>query len=168
MAGHPKIFFDLDETLIFSSLNDPGQNNTLIKLTDTFYYVIFRSGAHDLIDFAKDLVGEDNVFILTLSANQYAQKINRVLKLGILPENVLSHDIWWAERRFDTDNYLIDNEGVMSNETKLLYLNINKSWDNYYIQVPAFYGVHRAEPLFKDRVENILLDRIKNPAKVRV
>ena len=72
------IHFDIDHTLIFTDLSNPEQEHIRFTLEDdeNTYYTIIRPCAQRLIDYARELVGKDNVYILTTSTTAYANTIN--------------------------------------------------------------------------------------------
>lgn len=142
-----KIFFDLDETLIHSSSYNNEGVSFEINLANEFwgdehYYVFVNPCAHRLLEYARDLVGADNVFILTTSIEDYAKMINKKANFEfrddqILHRGLISHKLSVGEYLHDTKNVLIDNLPNWDNLNKCKLLGIDR---DRYIQVPAFYG----------------------------
>jgi hypothetical protein len=125
------VFIDLDETLVSSIYcssekrrNDYIANYILLDscsfvlAEDSGWYVSFlRPIALQLINFCENLVGEDNVYILTASVEDYAKAINKGLGLGFKENQIYSREhIHYSSATGDyvpkfkgANNILIDN-----------------------------------------------------------
>lgn len=151
-----KIFWDIDHTLIFTDLSNPNQEHIRFTLENDLntYYTIIRPCAQRLIDFARELVGEDNVYILTTSTTAYANTINEKAGWGferdhiIAREEIQRHLIPTAyggsayvemEGIAHKDNVLIDNLPYRQNMGKTTLIGIE---EDRYLKVRDYYGVN--------------------------
>lgn len=169
-----KVFFDLDNCLIFSDYADPEQEHLRIVIEhDGLYYTIIRPSALKILNFTKDLVGEDNVYILTASTAEYAiqicEKANFRIKISNIHtrEDLETHQTFGAysgkiylenKNISDNNNVLIDNLEYRHNMAKLYYIGINSS---RYLKVDDYYGVNNKENEFFDKVSSFLLTKMK-------
>lgn len=167
-----KIFFDLDNTLIYSAYNDPKQEHLLILLDDgEFYYTIVRPNAKKIIDFARDLVGENNVYILTASAKKYAEQICEKAGFNFPSSHIHSREdiekysylgAYGSEYTMSNpdinnkNNILIDDLTPRYNENKMIYIGINPE---NYLQIDPYYGVNNKEKDFLIKVGSFILSR---------
>ena len=154
-----RIFFDIDETLIHTSIRpfEEGVKYEHFVLPDdsTNYYTIIRPCAKALIDFSRDLIGADNVYILTTSTKDYANRINELAGWGfetdhiIAREDIASHSFPNAYSGMATcahaiahkDNVLIDNLPSRYNESKTSLIGIGTTVETNYKQIRDYYGV---------------------------
>jgi hypothetical protein len=151
-----KIFIDLDECILHTLLRNPKQEHIRFTLEDdeNTYYTIIRPCAQKLIDYARELVGNDNVYILTTSTNAYANTINEMTRWGferdhiITREEINRHLIPTAyggsayiekEGIAHKDNVLIDNLPYRENMGKVTLIGIN---GDRYLKVRDYYGVN--------------------------
>lgn len=151
-----KIFFDLDECILHTLLNNPNQEHIQFTLPndENTYYTIIRPCAQKLIDYARELVGKDNVYILTTSTTDYANTINEKAGWGferdhiIAREEIQRHLIPTAyggsayiekEGIAHKDNVLIDNLPYRQNMGKVTLIGIN---EDRYLKVRDYYGVN--------------------------
>lgn len=162
------IFWDIDETLIHTLIRVPDQNHISFFLEDGgVYYTIFRPCAKSLIDFSRDLVGKDNVYILTSSTTDYANEINRLGEFGFERDHIIAReDI--SNHRFnsaygashviahalsDRNNVLIDNLAWRHNMDKMDLIGIT---EDRYFKIRDYYGVDFPSDTFESDVINFL------------
>lgn len=174
-----RIFIDIDETMIFTNVRDPEQEHIkfTLKGDPTTYYTIVRPSAKDLIDFSRDLVGFDNVYLLTVATNDYAKNINKLAEWSFKKKNIIARKVVYAHANnssmwggggaskhelSDKNNVLIDNLPPSGNPTKMEMMGIKP--ENYF-QVRDYYGVNNNEKKFLDDVKAFLLDRHNNDNK---
>ena len=170
-----KILFDIDETLIHSLLRDPKQEHIrfILENDDNTYYTVIRPCAQKLIDFARELVGKDNVYILTTSTTDYANTINEKAEWGferdhiIAREEIKRHLIPTAyggsayiekEGIAHKDNVLIDNLPYRENMGKVTLIGIT---EDRYLKVNDYYGVNgRDDDYFEEEVREFLKEKM--------
>lgn len=169
-----KIFYDIDNTLIFTDLYKPKQNHISFALENdpNTYYTIIRPCAQRLIDFARELVGKDNVYILTTSTTAYANTINEMTRWGferdhiIAREEIARHLMPTAyggsayiekEGIAHKDNVLIDNLPYRENMGKVTLIGIN---EDRYLKVRDYYGVNGTEDWFEEDVMEFLKEKM--------
>ncbi len=169
-----RIFWDLDHVLAFSDYEEPDQNHIKFYLIDDIrpYFTIIRPCARKLIDWSRDLVGVENVFILTSSIEEYANIINEKGGLGFRPDQIF-HRGDLENYRYSTaygssctvphelaneNNVLIDDLLPRYNENKMSFIGINSS---RYLQVREYYGVDFPDDPFEEDVKNFLT-KLKN------
>jgi hypothetical protein len=163
-----KIFIDLDECILHTLLRNPKQEHIRFTLEDdeNTYYTIIRPCAQKLIDLSRELVGKDNVYILTTSTTDYANTINEKAGWGferdhiIAREEINRHLIPTAyggsayiekEGIAHKDNVLIDNLPYEENVGKVKLIGI---LEDRYLKVRDYYGVNGTEDwLEEDAVE---------------
>ena len=167
-----RIFFDLDHTLIYSSTVKTNQEHLKIYLDcGEFYYTVVRPSAKNVIEFARDLVGDDNVFILTASTKDYATEICKKANFGFPASHIHSREdlenytfcgAYGAEHYMmnpnigDKNNVLIDNLSPLQNMDKMCYIDIGS---NNYLQVQDYYGTNNKEDEFFTKVSEFLLQK---------
>lgn len=173
------IAYDLDESLIFSDIHEPNQSHVSFSLeSGGTYYTIIRPCAKRLIDYARLLVGNENVYILTSSTTEYAREINRLAEFGFPDSHIIAREDL-ASLYFPTaygggttipskfahiDNVLIDNLNPRYNQEKISFLGIWKSVDTNYLQIRDYYGVNFPDDLFEEKVMEFLDERLKAPS----
>lgn len=110
-----------------------------------WYATFKRSWTDDLIKFSRELVGHDNVYILTASVGDYIRWCNVKLELGFDPNsNIFSREdiqsIKTNPKFVDTHNILVDNlpyfEHCKGGYTKCQFLNNLPK--EHFIQVDEF------------------------------
>jgi FMN phosphatase YigB (HAD superfamily) len=166
-----KIFFDLDETLLHTEVNnDPGQECFVHKFdgSDKTYYTIFRPSALSLLAFARELVGNENVYALTTGTRDYAERLNEVGKFGwsneqiIAREDIDAHQWYGAYGQVNCNqhktlansrNVLIDNLPSRENEKKMSLIGIGIP---RYIKVDFYWGVNFPDDPFEEDVKEAL------------
>lgn len=168
------IFWDIDETLIYTSLRDPQQDHVKLELNDGHaYFTIIRSCAKGLIEFSRQLVGKDNVYILTTATTDYAREVNRLADWGfendhiIAREDISNHRYNLAyggegilrHKVADRNNVLIDNLPPRHNYNKIDLIGITA---DRYFQIRDYYGVDFPEDPFEDQVKAFLMKAYEN------
>ena len=170
-----RIFLDLDSTLIFTALDDPEQDHIKFYLIDDArpYYTIIRPSAKKLIDFARNLVGFDNVYILTSAIKEYAEIINDKAGFGFEKDHIfaredMQHNTYYTaysgsaclgnESILDKDNVLIDDLQFRYNVGKMSFIGIDSS---RYLNIEPYYGVNNREEEFFEDVSTFLLTKMK-------
>jgi hypothetical protein len=154
-----KLFLDYDECMAHSFYaNNEAHANELIdtygehfrgekfKIRHDGWYVTFKRNWTDkLLLFSRQLLGNDNVFILTTSTGDYIRNCNIVLELGFDPNtNIFSRDEMFIQNTHpkfkNTFNVLVDNmnyndhlHGMVS---KIEFLN--RLPEEQYIKVVPF------------------------------
>ncbi len=171
MTKRKVIFFDLDNTIVHSMKADSESHaDQLIYMYGEYWksvkfcvrgdgwdagsewFVSFlRNGALELLDFSRELLGSDNVKILTLSPLNYAACVNTVMGLGFdANTDIFTHESLKKHRICpdfkDTFNVLIDNEdhthhtqdddGLKYEHCKVVWLN--NLPPEQFIQIPEF------------------------------
>jgi hypothetical protein len=174
-----KIFWDMDETLIHSSSgNKPDGNYVEIKVGNDVYYTSIHPHAKDLINYSRQLVGCDKVFILTTSTSGYALKVNEEAEFGFKPDKIISQkDLEEYRTRLQYNphlvedncmacpfNVLIDNLPPRYNVNKISFIGILNTFGDNYLQVEDYYGGDDEVSInrFKDRVIKFLNCRLTN------
>lgn len=170
-----RIYWDIDETLIHTEMRPPNQEHIILDLDDgELYYTIVRPCAKDLIQFSRDLVGEDRVHILTTATRDYALEVNRLAGWGFKPEYIFAREDQANHRRgFSTayggyhfevdphiyahkDNVLIDNLPRRENQVKIGFIGIGKTEDTNYLKIRDYYGVNFPDETFEEDVKAFL------------
>jgi hypothetical protein len=166
-----RIFWDIDETLIHTSLY-PFEDGTACKqfmLPDSpiIYYTIIRPCSKALIEYSRDLVGKDNVYILTTSTHDYANEINQLAGWEFDMNHILTREVI-DEHRYataygsstscqhklaDKNNVLIDNLPPRCNENKMILIGIKS---DRYLQIRDYYGVDFSDETFQEDVMEFL------------
>jgi hypothetical protein len=167
-----KIFFDLDETLLHTEVNaDPCQECSVHTFDDEptkIYYTMFRPCARRIVDFARELVGFENVHVLTTSVRKYAHRVNELGDLGFRHDQILAReDIEahaWAGAYGHTNfvahatlanhkNVLIDNLPPRKNEQKCSLIAV---FGSRYIEVNDYWGVNFPSDPFEEKLRTSL------------
>lgn len=168
-----RIFWDIDETLIHTEISPFGEGYNDVKFTledDEHYYTIIRPCSHSLIAFSRELVGAENVFILTTSTHDYANEINRIAGWNfdtrqiLTREYIRSHAVLGAYGGTYTgrcefahrDNVLIDNLPPRQNTSKIELIGLETL--NRYFKITDYYGVDFADDPFEEDVREFLLN----------
>lgn len=174
-----KCFFDLDECLIFSDIHPPNQSHVSFSLkSGGTYYTIIRPCAKHLIEYARNLVGQENVYILTSSTTDYAREINRLAEFEFPDSHIIAREDLVAlyfptaygggttlpSKFSHVDNVLIDNLNPRYNQEKISFLGIWKSVDTNYLQIRDYYGVNFPDDMFEQKVMEFLNERTKSPS----
>ena len=162
-----QIFFDLDNAIAYCDhdqfVNDIDYS---FALEDGVYGLKINPCAWNLLNYSRNLVGEENVFMLTSSSNDYANRIDDLaqFKFGydkIISREELSRAIWnmqfcpdYKGEHVNPNNILIDNLYPQENKDKMKFLGI--SVDNY-LKVDDYFG-HRIEG-FEEKVIEFLKEK---------
>lgn len=174
-----KIFFDIDETLIHTMTRSPDQKHVRFTLEDdpSTYYTIIRPCSHSLIEFARDMVGKENVFILTTSTEDYANKVNELAGWGFDPVNIFPRELiqkysyktsmmyggsdsaTLAHPFANRKNVLIDNLPPRYNSAKMDLIGIT---DENYLKINDYFGVDFPSDAFEKDVKNFLIQKHEN------
>lgn len=144
------IFFDIDETLIRSSYYKPGFTDNYLKLTfveSRELYTLIRPCADKIIQYARNLVGFENVYILTTSTREYAEQVNAGAGWNFDVASIFTReDLHDATQNAITiphptlahpNNVIVDNLPKRYNSNKIAYIGI--SADRYF-QVDDYCG----------------------------
>lgn len=167
-----KVFFDLDNTLIYSASQEPDQDHFIVALDDgEFYYTIVRPSAKQIVDFTRDIVGDNNVYILTAAIKEYATQICEKAGFNFPASHIHSREdigkykYYGAYRSENTmanpdiankNNVLIDNLIFRYNLDKMDYIDINHE---NYLNIKSYYGVNYPDDTFFDDVSNFILSK---------
>jgi len=165
-------FFDLDNCCIFVQGYNPNQEHQIFEIDGDPYFLIVRPCAKRLIEFARELVGLENVFILTTSIREYAQKVNELALFGFRNDQILAREDINAHyyptayggsatiphKLADPNNVLIDNLPPRYNESKISLIGIGPT---QYFQCHDYYGVNFPEDTFEEDVKEFLINRNK-------
>lgn len=157
-----KIFWDNDETLSFASY-EPFEDQPYLTIPQMYgeIYTILRPVAKELLQFSRDLVGFDNVYMLTTATREYAKAFNGKAELGFEDHQIIARED--IEKYFipgaygggyiipnddiaDPNNVLIDNLPSRYNTDKMSLIGINSA---RYLEVDGYYGVN---PNNKDQI----------------
>lgn len=177
-----KIFWDIDETLIHTSIYDPKQEHVQFSLVGDghVYHTIIRPCSHDLIKFSRELVGKENVHILTTATRDYAEKVNELAGWGFDPKDIFAREDQDAARLFistaygggyyetiphkyaNPNNVLIDNLPRRQNEGKIDFIGIGETQETNYLKIYDYYGVNFPDDFFEEDVKNFLTERNTN------
>jgi hypothetical protein len=168
------IYFDLDECLIRSIAAAKNQVCPPDCLELNFererYFTRVRPAAKELIQFARELIGADNVFILTHGTLDYASLINDLANFGFPYQQVITREDWGHWNRYyagqtpyqnaDWRNVLIDNEDYFEERAskKMLYLNIDR---DRYFKVRPYLGhtLPETERKFLEDCKKFILEK---------
>lgn len=168
------VFFDIDETLIWTSAFDPEQEHVHFSFDDendkSHYYTIIHPSALELLAFSRNLVGKDNVFILTTSTEDYANKVNELAGFGFDSDHILhrgtlqDHKCATAYggsfigqcKLADPNNVLIDNLPPRENYAKMSMIGINFE---RYLKVDDYFGVNYGDDPFAEDVKQFLTNK---------
>lgn len=142
--------------MLHTLLRNPKQEHIRFTLEDdeNTYYTIIRPCAQKLIDYARELVGKDNVYILTISTTDYANTINEKAGWGFERDHIIAREeiqrhliptayggSAYIEKKevAHKDNVLIDNLPYRENMGKVTLIGIN---GDRYLKVRDYYGVN--------------------------
>jgi len=161
-----RIFWDIDECLIYTRVNrDPKQECLTFTLDadSNTYYTIVRPSALEVIEHSRNLVGADNVYILTTSTRDYARKITMLAGWNFANANILTretlHDHQYstayegramlAHTTAHKHNVLIDNLPLQHNLDKMHLIGIDHKG---YHHVCEYYGINHTDTEWKEDV----------------
>lgn len=164
-----RIYWDLDETLISAYYFGGGEEfpyDVGISVEGDIYHIKINPFAWKVLNFSRNLVGPENVWLLTQGVRDYAHSAIRVCDLKFPTEQVLAReDIKHLAPRvmFDPEfenpykhkhNVLIDNLPPRYNEDKMAILGIDQ--DRYH-RVDDFYGI--VNEYFEENVISFLKEK---------
>ena len=169
-----RIFQDLDECILHTVINrDPDQNHIEFILSEGMhtYHTIIRPCAKELFAYYNDLIGKENVYILTAATREYAEALNRLGEFGLDNDHIFAReDIQQYSVAFgyggegssptpiaDKDNVLIDNLPPRYNCNKIDMMGIVTK--NYH-QTPEYYGNNLNDQDFFENIKKFLKDRL--------
>ena len=176
------IYLDNDESLSHCVLREPNQKHLRFALEDGgIYYPIIRPCAKRIIDYCRNLVGAENVRILTTATKEYIRGVNEVAEWGfedeqlIAREEISNHHFATAyggnctlpSKYAHRDNVLIDNLDPRNNPDKISFLGIWKTVDTNYLKVRDYYGVDFPSDLFEEKVLQFLEERHSAPSQCK-
>lgn len=167
-----RIFWDIDETLIHTLVNREEENTKHFILPDSAinYYTIIRPCSNDLIEFSRNLVGKENVYILTTATRDYAERVNELAEWDFPVDQIIPREdiqdytvsVAWGysyenqtmrHPLADKNNVLIDNLIFRHNEKKVSLIGIDR---DRYLNVRDYYGVNFPDDTFEEDVKNFL------------
>lgn len=165
-----QLYWDIDNTLIFTDVHAPNQEHVVFEIDGDSYYTIIRPCAKRLIEFSRELVGKDNVYILTTSTNEYANHVNRLGEFGFDPDHILAREYirshhypiaYGGEATVASDhaninNVLIDNLPPRYNESKTSLIGIARKTQDRYFKCLDYYGVNFPNDSFEEDVKEWL------------
>jgi|TARA_R110002110_G_scaffold148108_1_gene339102 hypothetical protein len=148
------LIMDMDECMIHSMgadnekhadklIYDYGEHwrGEKFRIRHNGWYVSFkRSWTDELLTFARDLLGEDNVFIMSQGVLDYVLLVNKYLELGFNPNtNIFGRD--------DIARY--ENHPRFGNSFNVLVDNENYEYHNtdYKCKVKALHNIPREQLL---------------------
>jgi hypothetical protein len=173
-----KLFWDIDETLIHTLFNEKTtQPHISFKLpNDTATYnTIVRDCAQSVIDFSREIVGAENVYILTAATHDYAWTINNRTGWGFGEHQIIARDEI-ARHKTSTayggscvlagmfahrDNILIDNLPWRYNTDKMSLIGIRQ---DRYVKIEDYYGVDFEGCNFEEYVKEAIVSAHKEKA----
>jgi hypothetical protein len=170
-----RIFWDLDECLLHSAFGGPAPGAAKsYTLGDGYtYHTICRPVAKQVIEFSRDLIGKENVFVLTTSTEEYAKNINRLFDFGFSEDQIFhradirghsqsypgaygaTHTFFKEHALADIENVLIDNLPPRENEEKCSMMGIKDK--DRYLQIQDYYGKNLGNDSFVADVKEFLL-----------
>ena len=170
-----KIFWVIDETLIHTLFNEKTtQPHISFKLQNdkAAYNTIVRECAQSVIDFSREIVGAENVYILTAATHDYAFTINNRAGWGFGEHQIIARDEI-ARHKTSTayggscvlasilahrDNVLIDNLPWRYNTDKMDLIGIRQ---DRYIKIDEYYGVEFEHSYFEEYVKEAIVSAHK-------
>jgi hypothetical protein len=168
--------FDLDNCLICSlspyEMRGSERKGIDLDLVDNGRYDLFvHPKAKELIDYARCLVGIDNVYILTTATKQYALEVNRLAEFGFTKKNIKAReDFYFPVRlgygeqyptfeKWSKNNVLIDDLPYDWQDRKTSYIG-NIPTENY-LEIIPYNGVDLPGDEFEKKVMSFLEERMK-------
>jgi hypothetical protein len=164
-----KICWDLDDSLAKIVQEEPNYPHIHFQcgLDLNNHYGLIRPSSYSVINYARNLIGDDNVFLFTKSTKEYAREVNRIAEWGFKEENILARKDYFdfqdeqirnPEYRHplaNKCNILVDNLPFWSNFTKTSLLGIS---EDRYLQIVDFTG-KRDDPNFEEQVIEFLKEK---------
>ena len=169
-----RIFQDLDECILHTVVNhDLEQPHVEFILSENLhiYRALIRPCAKELFAYYNELVGKENVYILTTATREYAEALNRLGEFGLdyahifTREDIQQHKTHFGNRGegmmklpiADKDNVLIDNLPPRYNDYKMDMMGIVTK--NYH-QTPEYFGNNLNDEDFFENIKKFLKDRL--------
>lgn len=167
-----KVFFDLDETLIHTEFKSYDPRCKVISLSDGDYFFRIKPDAIDAINVACELVGRENVYILTVATRDYAKAILKISEFGIPFDRLFAREdladccvntSFGASTTLPhvdfekTRNILIDNLPAIGNFHKVAFLNMDT---DDYMNVRDYFGVDFPGDEFASNVSDFISERL--------
>jgi hypothetical protein len=152
------VFVDLDETLIHTNvykeeatLDRELQINIGNNKHAEIYVSQLRVGAHKLLEELRQTVGNDRVFMLTVSMWDYASRNNNMHKLGFPESQIYSREhirrrvaiLKMEEVTENSQAYLIDNLSAfeLGDKFSLISRELGFSSKNIHLfKISSYYG----------------------------
>jgi hypothetical protein len=170
-----RIFQDLDECILHTQVNSPvDQTHIEFVLNEDMhtYRSIIRPCAKELFAYYNDLVGKENVYILTSASLDYAEAMNKLGGFGLDTDHIFARE-HMQKHSYDTgmygdssimphaladkNNILIDNLPYRYNSGKTDFMRITT---NNYFQTKEYYGVNFPDELFFEEIQKFLKERL--------
>ena len=171
------LFWDLDETLVHTLVASNEKHadelidlygehwaGTKINIRHDGWYVTFlRKSTKRLLEFSRELLGPENVYMLSHGSNDYIAWVNVRVGLGFDPNTNLfgREDVFWLDTcpKFkDHFNVLIDNENYLyhscGDRGKVKFLN--NIPEEQFIQIPQF--TVWSESITDDKIDELVED----------
>lgn len=164
-----RIFWDIDETLIHTEVGSFGEGydekHFILPDDPHDYYTVIRPSSHSLIRFSRELVGKDNVYILTTSTRDYAERINELADWGFPTSQIFAREDLHEHRYSgsatssnraiaDPNNVLIDNLPIRHNQNKCSFIGLVDS--DRYLRVDDYYGINFPNETFEEDAKEFL------------
>jgi hypothetical protein len=170
-----KIFWDIDETLIHTTNRALGSANAVafkLKNNKYTYNTIIRSCSKELIDYTREVVGFDNVYILTAATSDYANKVNELAGWAFHPDHIIAREDvsqHYISTAYGGDtvspnklahkyNVLIDNLPYRENYDKINLIGIS---EDRYMKIHDYYGVEYEGRNFEEEVKAFIMNAHK-------
>lgn len=172
-----RIFWDIDETLIHTSMIpfEEGYDYKTFTLPNSSanYHTIIRRCSNHLIEYSRNLVGKNNVYILTTSIHSYANEINQLAGWNFETDHILTREdidmhrysaaygssMTAPHELADKNNVLIDNLPPRYNENKMILIGIQR---DRYLEIRDYYGVDYSDETFEKDCKEFLNKKINN------
>jgi hypothetical protein len=168
-----RCYFDFDECLVSTIIYNTGDEEFSFdygfRIGKQTYHTKINPFAWSVLQFARNLIGPENVWGITTSTREYCERINSIALLKF-PENQIlaredieaimgqiQYDPEYNNPHKHENNVLIDDLPPQRNEAKIIIGGITI---NNYCKVKAFYGLHDED--FKKEVQGFLTKRHKN------
>lgn len=163
------VHYDLDNTLCYFKIEPSGYPHIHIQcgLDLNNHYGLIRPSSYSVINYARNLIGGDNVYLFTKSLKEYAREVNRIADWGFKEENILARKDYFdfqdeqirnPEYRHplaNECNILVDNLPFYANVTKSALLGIK---EDRYFQIEDFSDKFD-DPNFEEQVINFLKEK---------
>ncbi len=167
------IFLDLDQCLIYGAFPTetiPMKEDFIVDLeSGEMYFAFVRNGAKEVIEFSRQLVGEENVFILTNSRREYALRMNKEADFGFSPKNIIARENYCkptmagycavhpTHEKYSKKNVLIDDYDFEMNPVKNNFIGRIESKN--YFKCKAFKGINCKKDNFAEKVIDFLKEK---------